>query len=126
MRDNSSAPILSSANIMPSSKSSAIHESLPIPESLLSRLVVAPVLFVSFLISLFLIDRKHYGSIFASSGSTDGYYHSHQRKLAKQEMDDAFQMRRKVIALMLMLSAVALAVVAWAFESLWRFLRARA
>jgi len=96
-----------------------------VPEPLLSRLVVAPVLFVSFLISLFLIDRKHYGSIFASSGSKDGYYHSHQRKLAKQEMDDAFQMRRKVIALMMMLSAVALAVVAWAVEALWRGLRAR-
>jgi len=110
---------------MPSSKSSTVHEPLPVPEPLLSRLIVAPVLFVSFLISLFLIDRKHYGNIFASSKSQDGYYHSHQRKLAKRQMDDAFQMRQKVIIMMAVLSAVAIAVVAWAFESLWRGWRAR-
>lgn len=125
MHDNSSAYILSSANMMASSRTSTGHERLHVPEPLLSRLVVAPVLFVSFLISLFLIDRKHYGTIFANSGSKDGYYHSHQRKLAKKDMEDAFQMRQKVIALMLMLSAVALAIVAWAFEAVWRGLIAR-
>ncbi|KEF51981.1 uncharacterized protein A1O9_11971, partial [Exophiala aquamarina CBS 119918] len=110
---------------MPSAKTSAVSEPLPGSEPLLSRLIVAPVLFVSFLISLFLIDRQHYGSIFANSKSEGGYYHSHQRKLAKREMNDAFQMRRKVIAIMAVLSAVAVAVVAWAFESLWRGWRAR-
>jgi len=125
MPTNSSEQFLSSINIMPSSKSSAVHEPLPLSEPLLSRLVVAPILFVSFLISLFLVDRKHYGSILANSNSKDGYYHSHQRKMAKRDMDDAFQMRRKVIAFMFMLSAVALAAVAWSFESLWRGWRAR-
>lgn len=110
---------------MPSGKSSAVHEPLHLPEPLLIRLVVAPVLFVSFLISLVLVDRKHFGSILANSESKDGYYHSHQRKIAKRNMDDAFQIRRKVIALMFMFSAMALAVVAWAFESLWRGWRAR-
>lgn len=125
MHNNSNVHIFSSENIMPSSKSTAVHEPLPVSEPLLSRLIVAPVLFVSFLISLFLIDRKHHESIFANSKSQDGYYHSHQRKLAKREMDDAFQMRRKVIILMAILSAVAIAVVTWAFESLWRGWRAR-
>ncbi|KIX93878.1 uncharacterized protein Z520_10503 [Fonsecaea multimorphosa CBS 102226] len=100
-------------------------DSAPITESLLSRLIVAPVLFVSFLISLFLIDRQTYGSIFGRSGSQDGYYHSHQRKLAKREMDDAFQMRSKVIAAMVLLSAVSLALLAWILESTWNVWRFR-
>ncbi|KAL2403195.1 hypothetical protein ABEF95_008500 [Exophiala dermatitidis] len=98
----------------------------PVPEPLLTRLVVAPVLFVSFLISLFLIDRQTYASIFGRSPSKDGYYHSHQRKLAKREMDEAFQMRRKVIVALCALSAVSLAIVAWGIESLWTVWRVRA
>ncbi|KAJ9604969.1 hypothetical protein H2200_010358 [Cladophialophora chaetospira] len=92
----------------------------PIAESAFSRLIVAPVLFVSFLVSLVLIDRQTYGTVFGRSGSKDGYYHSHQKKLAKQEMDDAFQMRKKVIAAMVLLSAVVLALSAWTVESMWK------
>ncbi|KIW80528.1 hypothetical protein Z517_07144 [Fonsecaea pedrosoi CBS 271.37] len=102
-----------------------LHDPAPVAESLLSRLIVAPVLFISFLISLFLIDRQTYGSIFARSGSRDGYYHSHQRKLAKREMDDAFQMRSKVIAAMFIFSAVTLALLAWTLESVWKGWRYR-
>jgi len=98
-------------------------EAGPAAESLFSRLIVAPVLFTSFLISLVLIDRQTYGSVFGRSGSKDGYYHSHQRKLAKQEMDNAFQLRSKVIAVMVLLSAVTLALFAWTLESIWNFLR---
>ncbi|KIX07078.1 uncharacterized protein Z518_05055 [Rhinocladiella mackenziei CBS 650.93] len=111
---------------MPSKKAPAISESAPAAESLFSRLLVAPILFVSFLISLFLIDRHNYSGIFARSGSKDGYYHSHQRKLAKQEMDEAFRMRRKVIAAMCMLTAVSLAFIAWGIESVWTLWRVRA
>ncbi|OAL33622.1 hypothetical protein AYO20_07129 [Fonsecaea nubica] len=102
-----------------------LSDSAPVAEPLLSRLIVAPVLFISFLISLFLIDRQTYGSIFARSGSRDGYYHSHQRKLAKREMDDAFQMRSKVIAGMFIFSAVTLALLAWTLESVWKGWRYR-
>ncbi|KIW72303.1 hypothetical protein PV04_00507 [Phialophora macrospora] len=100
--------------------SSTLAEGAPIPESLISRLIVAPVLFVSFLISLVLIDRQTYGTVFGKSGSTDGYYHTHQKKLAKREMDDAFQMRRKVIAGMALVCAVTLALFAWTVESIWK------
>ncbi|EXJ76006.1 uncharacterized protein A1O5_00514 [Cladophialophora psammophila CBS 110553] len=111
-----------------STKKSALlgSDSAPVAESLLSRLIVAPVLFVSFLISLFLIDRQTYGAIFARSGGQDGYYHSHQRKLAKREMDDAFQIRSKVIAAMVLLSAVSLALLAWILESVWKVWKCRA
>jgi hypothetical protein len=98
-------------------------DSSPAGEPLLSRLIVAPILFISFLISLVLIDRQTYGSVFGKAGSKDGYYHSHQRKLAKREMDNAFQMRGKVIAVMVMLSAVAMALCAWSLESLWKLWR---
>ncbi|OAP62192.1 hypothetical protein AYL99_04395 [Fonsecaea erecta] len=111
---------------MSARKSSPLHsDAPPVPESLLSRVIVAPVLFISFLISLFLIDRQTYGGIFARSGSQDGYYHSHQRKLAKREMDDAFQMRSKVIAAMVLLSAISLALLAWILESAWKVWRYR-
>ncbi|EXJ79205.1 hypothetical protein A1O3_08706 [Capronia epimyces CBS 606.96] len=110
---------------MPSNKP-ATSDSIPIPEPLLTRLIIAPVLFVSFLVSLFLIDRQTYGSIFGRSSSKDGYYHSHQRKLAKREMDDAFQLRRKVIAAICIVSAVSLAFVAWGIESVWTVWRVRA
>lgn len=95
-------------------------------ESLLVRMIVAPVLFVSFLISLFFIDRKTYGGIFGSAGNKDRYYHSHQRKLAKQEMDEAFQLRQKVIAAMCVLAAVTVALVAWGFEAVWTVWRIKA
>jgi hypothetical protein len=89
-------------------------------ESLLSRLIIAPVLFISFLISLLLIDRQTSANIFSrSTTNKDGYYHSHQRKLAKREMDDAFQMRGKVIAVMVLCMGVGLGVLAWLGESLW-------
>ncbi|EXJ65114.1 hypothetical protein A1O7_01454 [Cladophialophora yegresii CBS 114405] len=101
----------------------SIAEGSPIPEPLLSRLIVAPVLFVSFLISLVLIDRQTYGTVFGKSGSKDGYYHSHQKKLARREMDDAFQMRSKVIAVMVLVVAVTLALFAWTVESIWQVWR---
>lgn len=109
-----------------SSKKGSALEATPVAESLLSRLIVAPVLFISFLVSLLLIDRKTYGGIFGSSGSSDGHYHSHQRKLAKREMDDAFHLRNKIIAGMAIFGAVSLALFAWCMESLWKAWRGRA
>jgi len=108
----------------------AIAGQMTATEPLLRRLIVAPVLFVSFLISLVIIDRQTYGGIFGrvppSASNKDGYYHSHQRKLAKQEMDEAWRMRRRVIVALCFVSAVALAVVAWGIESVWTVWRVRA
>jgi len=117
------------ATIMSSKKAAngaVAGEAFPVPEPLFTRLIVAPVLFVSFLISLFLIDRKVYGGIFGSAGSKDGYYHSHQRKLAKQEIDDAFQLRKRVIAAMCVIGGVGVALVAWSIEKAWTRWRVRA
>jgi hypothetical protein len=72
----------------------------------------APVLFLSFIFSLLIIDRRRSASILSSPrGSTlgspgrgspaekesHGYYHSHQRKLAKDQIAEAFAIRGKVI-----------------------------
>jgi len=94
-------------------------------DPLIVRLIVAPVLFISFLVSLFFIDQKTYGGIFGNSSNKDGYYHSHQRKLAKREMDDAFQLRQKVIAAMCVLAAVSVALVAWGVEAVWTVWRVK-
>jgi len=97
-------------------------------ESLITRTVLAPVLFISFLFSLFLIDRKTSAEIFSSSDtsgerksstSSDHYYHTNQRRLAKEEIDRAFALRRRVIAAMCVLSAVGLAVAAWCVIKAW-------
>jgi hypothetical protein len=107
-----------------STKKSGTAELPRIEESLFSRIIVAPVLFVSFIFSLFLIDRKTYGGIFGQHADKDGYYHSHQRKLAKREMDDAFMMRNKVIAVMAVSSAVGLAVLGWGVSKAYHFMMA--
>lgn len=112
-----------------SAESKSTHSPGHTSEPLFTRLIVAPVLFVSFLISLFLIDRKTYGTVFShhpdpnshshSHSSTishdgdDEYYHSHKRKLARQEMEDAFALRSKVIAGFAILGGVSVAIVGW-------------
>ena len=106
---------------MSSKKAESAHAAAgPVAESLFGRLVVAPFLFVSFLISLVLIDRQTSGTVFGKPAGKSDYYHSHQRKLAKREMDNAFQMRSKVLAGMVVLVAVAVAIFAWSLESIWR------
>lgn len=94
-----------------------------VPESLFSRLVIGPVVFVSFLISLLLVERKTYSSIFATGQNSNGYYHSHQRKLAKTDMDEAFQKRSTVLAGMCLLSGVAVAIAMWGISIAWYALR---
>lgn len=108
---------------MASSRSGGTAERIPAADPILMRLFVAPVLFVSFLVSLFLIDRHHYARIFSNVDPKPDHYHSHQRKLAKAEVDDAFLLRRKVIAALCILSAVCLALFAWGIESIWRIWR---
>jgi len=115
---------------MSAKNSNANTGPIPVVDSTFTRLIVAPMLFVSFLFSLFLVDRQVWVSIFGSSSGTssgkDGYYHSHQRKLAKQEMNDAFALRRKVIAALCVVGGVALALVAWSLEKAWAIWRVRA
>jgi len=108
---------------MASSKSGGTAERIPAAEPILMRLFVAPILFVSFLLSLFLIDRHNYGRIFSNADTKPDYYHSHQRKLAKTEVNEAFLLRRKVITGLCIIGAVSLALLAWAVESIWRIWR---
>lgn len=105
-----------------SSRKPPTPEGAAITESLFSRLIVGPVLFVSFLLSLLLVDRKTYSSIFGGSYDSHGYYHSHQRKLAKSEMDQAYQQRSRVIAGMCMLSGIAVAIMMWGIAIGWHAL----
>lgn len=98
------------------SSSTAHHEP---GESLLSRTILVPILFVSFIFSLLLVDRRTSTSILSPRSSppgspnstgrgkdTHGYYHSHQRKLARSEIDEAFAIRRRVIVAMCGLACV--------------------
>ena len=92
------------------------------PESLISRLIIGPVLFVSFLVSLLLVDRKIYTSIFGSDHyDSHGHYHSHQRKLAKSEMDQAFQQRYRVIAGLCVAAGVFVALSLWVVSMGWLY-----
>ena len=101
------------------SANTARPEGSAVPESLFSRLIIGPVIFVSFLVSLVLVDRKTYSSIFGTGHGGGGYYHSHQRKLAKSEMDEAFQNRSKVLAGFCLLSGIAVAVIMWGLSIAW-------
>ncbi|RMD44240.1 hypothetical protein DV735_g868, partial [Chaetothyriales sp. CBS 134920] len=91
------------------------------PESAFSRFVVAPVVFVTFLFSLALIDRRAAERIFGKEqhSKQHGYYHSHQKKLGKQEMADAFQIQRRVIVLFCLLSGLTVWVAVFAANRLW-------
>jgi hypothetical protein len=92
----------------------------PVPsESAFSRLIVAPVLFVSFLLSLFIIDRETVGGVFGRSAGKNTYYHSHQRKLAKYDVDEAFRRKNRVIAAMIVSGAVGLALTGWAVQKVY-------
>ena len=116
----------------------------PVTESFLSRTIFAPILFVSFLISLVLVDRTTSAEVFrhgdhqhehdnarrpSSSPShnathekeKEDYYHSHQRKLMKREAEDAFALRQKVIAAMIVCLALGMAVLAWSGVEVWEF-----
>ena len=94
-------------------------------ESILSRTLLGPVLFVSFIVSLFFVDQQTSAGIFESSARTglgrkqEHYYHSHQRKLAKREFDDAFALRNRVIAAMCVAGGLGLAGLGWCLSKVW-------
>lgn len=97
-------------------------------DSIISRTLLGPILFVSFIFSLFVVDRQTSAEIFASNTRTDTnhahehYYHSHQRKLAKKEFDEAFRLRKRVIAAMCIGSGIALAGLVWCLTKAWAIL----
>lgn len=83
------------------------------PEPLLSRLILTPVLFITFLVSLLFVDRKAYSQVVAGHVPQDSYYHSHQRKLARREVEDAFHMRNRAMAALLIATGIGLALLGW-------------
>lgn len=83
------------------------------PEPLLSRLILTPVLFITFLVSLLFVDRKAYSQVVAGHVPQDSYYHSHQRKLARREVEDAFHMRNRAMAALLIATGIGLAFLGW-------------
>lgn len=56
----------------------------------------------------------------STGGQEDGYYHSKQKKLAKMEMADAFEIRGAVVAFIFGMSVVMSWGVWTAGHSLWR------
>ncbi len=93
-----------------------------IQESIFARLVVAPVLFVSFLISLFFIDRQTITGVFKRKADKDVYYHSHQKKLAKHDLDEAYSKSNRVVLAMCISSAIGLALTGWVVsKAYWYF-----
>jgi len=113
-----------------SSKASSSSEQ-PVVESLLSRTLFVPVLFVSFIISLFLIDRNTSAGVFSHEDPKDPqkekgrYYHANHRKLAKQELDEAFQFRGRVIAAMCITSAFGIVLTGWGLSQAWAYIVAK-
>jgi len=94
-------------------------------ESIFSRTLFGPILFVSFIVSLFFVDKQTSAGIFESSARTDPkhehqpYYHSHQRKLAKKEFDDAFALRKRVIVAMCVGAGMGFAGLGWCLSKAW-------
>lgn len=74
---------------------------------------MTPLLFISFLISLFLIDRQTYSKILSGHSALDDYYHSHKRKLGKHEVEEAFHLRNRVLGVILVSGGFGLAVLGW-------------
>ncbi|CRK18437.1 hypothetical protein BN1723_017650 [Verticillium longisporum] len=120
----------------------------------LYKLIMTPIIFVSFLVSLAWVDLRYTlmrshgrrsdsrlpawlhhlvyrpahehdrtrparaaGGGGGQSQTTGGYYHTKQKKLAKMEMADAFEIRTHVAAVL----AVLVTVVAWTGVSLLRW-----
>ncbi|KAF3355506.1 hypothetical protein VdG1_06918 [Verticillium dahliae VDG1] len=95
----------------------------------LYKLIMTPIIFVSFLVSLAWVDLRYTLMRYRGRRSdsrlpawlhhltTGGYYHTKQKKLAKMEMADAFEIRTHVAALL----AVLVTVVAWTGVSLLRW-----
>lgn len=132
-------------------------------QSLLHKLILTPAIFVSFLISLVIVDirytimRSHFhpedyttrlprwlhrllysyqpyqyvrvgkdGKPTKDQSGHEFFYHSKQKKLMKMEVDDAFQIRGTVLAVLGILGLVAVwcswRVSTWIFRTfgLWR------
>lgn len=122
-RSTSSLKFDSLSNINLNLNGPTTPTSAPSNESLFGRLILAPVLFVSFILSFFLIDKQTGSEIFGSNPEKGSYYHSHQRKLAKKEMDEAWVRKNRVIAVLCVGSAVGLALIAWAGLRAWELFR---
>ncbi|KAF7504293.1 hypothetical protein GJ744_002482 [Endocarpon pusillum] len=99
-------------------------------ESLLSRTIIAPVLFLSFIFSLLIVDQRTSSSILSPRGFPPGsppskekyshsYYHSHQRKLAREQMDEAFAIRGKVIVGICVLAGIGIVGMAAIGVKIW-------
>jgi hypothetical protein len=105
----------------------ASSTSSPEAESIISRTILGPVLFVSFIVSLFVVDKQTAAGILESNTRKDSkhghehYYHSYQRKLAKREFDDAFALRKRVIAAMCVAGVVGLTGLGWFLTKAWAF-----
>jgi hypothetical protein len=107
--------------------------------SLLSRTILTPILFLSFLLSLLVVDWRTSATLFpptfpavtrsspatgtgphrgrnkekekeAAAGPPPPHYHHYQTKLAKREIDEAFALRRRVMAGMCAVGAVGVGV----------------
>ena len=88
----------SPSNQNPSQPSS--HDASDPPSSRLS-IILTPLLFLSFLFSLLVVDNRTRSTLHAPSTPCDkncdreDYYHSRQRKIAKWELRQAFELRER-------------------------------
>lgn len=88
-------------------------------ESIFTRVVITPLLFISFVVSLFLIDRDTYSHVLNGRASSDKYYHSRQGKLAKQSLEDAFHLRNRVLAAICIFGGIGFAFLGWTGSKAW-------
>lgn len=105
---------------------------VPSEESAISRYIVGPFVFISFLVSLLMVEQRTHDAVFASPNSRrtrqmdprDGqvsqhqkaledFYHSHQRKLARKEFEEAFELRNRVLAGIVLVGGMGIAAISW-------------
>jgi hypothetical protein len=60
-----------------------------------------------------MIDKQTYSKVLSGHSHLDDHYHSNQRKMAKQEVEDAFHMRNRVLGVIFVVSGFGLAVLGW-------------
>lgn len=106
------------SDMTPSTSGKTTLQTKPMTESAFSRFVVAPVLFASFLVSLFLVDHKTISSIFSEPHYIDTY--SFRRQSVRKEVDEAFHLRNRVLGAMLFVGGLSAALFGWACAKAFR------
>ncbi|MCJ1371745.1 hypothetical protein MMC20_002964 [Loxospora ochrophaea] len=123
------------SSLQSSQPSHADDDASPTSDSLLTRLILTPLLFTSFLLSLFLIDKRTHASyrhLHTSPPSSNSaekeewVLRAKHRKMMRMETSDAFALRKWVMGVLVLglgagaLGMVVVGVWGWGYLGGWR------